>query len=102
MFTVQQTFENPKSQRQLTRDVICRATDLHSRAEKSQDVKLTVMKNNKGSGSLIGLGSIDKVKRCKSFVSTQQSTPPSPKMTSDPELDLMREIHKNLLIDAKQ
>lgn len=72
------TLENPKTQRQIitSREGIIKATDLHNRAEKSQDAKISVVRTKNSAGSL---GSIDKVKRCRSFVSTNQSTPESPK-----------------------
>jgi hypothetical protein len=72
------TLENPKTQRQIitSREGIIKATDLHNRAEKSQDAKISVIRAKNSTGLL---GSIDKVKRCRSFVSTNQSTPESPK-----------------------
>jgi hypothetical protein len=60
-------------------------------------VKLSQFRSKGSSGSL---GSIDKVKRCRSFISTNQSTPESPKKSTNDELNLLQEIHKNLLADA--
>lgn len=38
----------------------------------------------------------------RSQVSTNQSTPESPKVSDDPELILMHQIHRNLLIQVRE
>ena len=59
----------------------------------SQDAKI------KTKGSFTSVENKDKVKRCRSFTSTNQSTPEMAKPVDD-SLVLMQEIHKNLLRQA--